>query len=137
MPPCIQTRQRARRADHDLYSYSMFSFGISFVFHFLSAISRCLLLSAKKSMSTRTRYRMTCSMPLIKMLCSIFSMKWSRLPMKKFLSGHRMVCLCAADFICFVRMHRLCSFFMDIMELFSGMVWDLFASAGKIISTFL
>ena len=34
-------------------------------------------------------------------------------------------------------MHRLCSFFMDIMELFSGMVWDLFASAGKIISTFL
>lgn len=34
----------------------------------------------------RTRYRMTCSMPLIKMLCSIFSMKWSRLPMKKFLS---------------------------------------------------
>ena len=72
-----------------------------------------------------------------KMLCSIFSMKWSRLPMKKFLSGHRMVCLCAADFICFVRMHRLCSFFMDIMELFSGMVWDLFASAGKIISTFL
>ena len=135
MPPCIQTRQRARRADHDLYSYSMFSFGISFVFHFLSAISRCLLLSAKKA--TRTRYRMTCSMPLIKMLCSIFSMKWSRLPMKKFLSGHRMVCLCAADFICFVRMHRLCSFFMDIMELFSGMVWDLFASAGKIISTFL
>ena len=49
MPPCIQTRQRARRADHDLYSYSMFSFGISFVFHFLSAISRCLLLSAKKA----------------------------------------------------------------------------------------
>ena len=47
------------------------------------------------------------------------------------------ICLCAADFICFVRMHRLCSFFMDIMELFSGMVWDLFASAGKIISTFL
>ena len=41
--------------------------------------------------------------------------------MKKFLSGHRMVCLCAADFICFVRMHRLCSFFMDIMELF---LWD-------------
>lgn len=28
-------------------------------------------------------------------------------------------------------------FFMDIMELFSGMVWDLFASAGKIISTLL
>lgn len=109
MPPCIQTRQRARRADHDLYSYSMFSFGISFVFTSY-LLYRGVFYYPQKSMSTRTRYRMTCSMPLIKMLCSIFSMKWSRLPMKKFLSSHRMVCLCAADFICFVRMHRLCSF---------------------------